>query len=100
MVQTRVQSSLPVAAWDDQLWNLEIKRKMNSLLLFLILLSQASTVFMLNIIARRLENMCDFTKEDTAIREATQKASDELQKLSPQNKSTKGKKPCQNQDQT
>ncbi len=71
---------------------------MNSLLLFLILVALIAITFLLNIIARRLENMCDFSKEDEAIKYVTKKASDELQKISPQNKSsTKGKK-CQNQE--
>ncbi len=56
---------------------------MNSLLLFLILLAQGATVFMLNIIARRLENMCDLSKEDVSVKattEAVKKAKDRLPK--------------------
>ncbi len=45
---------------------------MNSLLLFLILLALLAITFLLNIIARRLENMCDLSKEDAAVKAATE----------------------------
>ncbi len=83
MVQACVLSALSIAAWDDELWNLEIKRKMNSLLLFLILVSQLAIAFMVNIIARRLENMCDLSKEDVSVKattEAVKEAKDRLPK--------------------
>ncbi len=45
---------------------------MNSLLLFLILIALIAITFLLNIIARRLENMCDLSKEDEAVKLATE----------------------------
>ncbi len=64
---------------------------MNSLLLFLILIVLIAQLF-------DSHKRGDFSKENEAIKEATKKASDELQKISPQNKSTRRKPSCQNQE--
>ncbi len=65
--------------------------KVNSLLLFLILLALLAITFLLNIIARRLENMCDLSKENTEIKDDIAKVQNELKKFPPKNKtSTKG----------
>ncbi len=75
--------AVSAADWTNQVTNL---------LLFLILIVLLAQLF-------DSHKRADFSKENEVIKEATKKASDELQKISPQNKSsTKGKKPCQNQE--
>ncbi len=59
---------------------------MNSLLLFLILLATGANAFLLNIIARRLENMCDLSKEDEAVKLATEEVKSAKTRVPRQNK--------------
>ncbi len=59
---------------------------MNSLLLFLILLALLAITFLLNIIARRLENMCDLSKEDEAVKQSLAEVKSAKTRVPRQNK--------------